>query len=505
MKLKITTIAVLAMLLSTQFLSAQNWLKTGNAGVLATDYLGTQNNTPLNFKVFAQNSGIVSSAGPTFLGYQAGNVNTATNNSGFGFQALLVNTTGFGNTAHGYYTLRSNTTGTYNVAMGHYALWKNTTASHNIGIGVNSLYDNTTGAGNVAVGSNSLTFNISGGTNAAIGYAAMYSNLTGQWNAAAGGNALYSNTSGELNSAMGPAALSNNTTGNRNSGLGYGAATSVGTLNSATAIGELAIVNANDKVRLGSPTVTVIEGQVAYTFPSDGRFKTNVTEEVQGLDFITRLRPVVYNFDTRKFTEFLTKNMTDSLRNIHLAGVDYAPSTAVRQSGFIAQEVEKIAQEIGYDFNGVHAPVDENDNYSVAYSQFVMPLVKSVQELNATNIALQARLDAQEALIQKLLAQNGATDPASKSDAPSLGQNAPNPAHGETTVQYYVPAAMTCNSGKCMIALHDASGRRLQTVPVKAGHGSITLQLGSLSDGIYSYQLIVNDAVVASQKLMVSK
>jgi hypothetical protein len=45
-------------------------------------------------------------------------------------------------------------------------------------------------------------------------------------------------------------------------------------------------VNASNKIRIGNSSVTVIEGQVAYTFPSDGRFKTNVSENIKGLGFL---------------------------------------------------------------------------------------------------------------------------------------------------------------------------------------------------------------------------
>ena len=50
---------------------------------------------------------------------------------------------------------------------------------------------------------------------------------------------------------------------------------SAGNLNNATAIGANAIVNASNKVRLGNASVTVIEGQVAFTFPSDKTKKEN--------------------------------------------------------------------------------------------------------------------------------------------------------------------------------------------------------------------------------------
>jgi len=51
-----------------------------------------------------------------------------------------------------------------------------------------------------------------------------------------------------------------------------------------------------------------------------------------------------------------------------------------RYSGFLAQEVEKAAKESDYDFSGVHAPRNEHDLYSLTYAEFVVPLVKAVQE-----------------------------------------------------------------------------------------------------------------------------
>ena len=49
-------------------------------------------------------------------------------------------------------------------------------------------------------------------------------------------------------------------------------------------------------------------------------------------------------------------------------------------TGFIAQEVEKAAHEVNYNFSGVGKPKDENGIYSLRYSEFVVPLVKAVQE-----------------------------------------------------------------------------------------------------------------------------
>ena len=54
-------------------------------------------------------------------------------------------------------------------------------------------------------------------------------------------------------------------------------------------------------------------------------------------------------------------------------------------SGFLAQEVETAARESQYDFSGVSSPTSPDGLYSLRYADFVMPLVKAVQELSQTN------------------------------------------------------------------------------------------------------------------------
>ncbi|MBK9017372.1 MAG: hypothetical protein IPM82_26805 [Saprospiraceae bacterium] len=49
-------------------------------------------------------------------------------------------------------------------------------------------------------------------------------------------------------------------------------------------------------------------------------------------------------------------------------------------TGFIAQEVEAAAKELGYDFSGVDRPQNEDGLYGLRYAEFVVPLVKAVQE-----------------------------------------------------------------------------------------------------------------------------
>lgn len=180
---------------------------------------------------------------------------------------------------------------------------------------------------------------------------------------------------------MGSRALYSNNAGSNNSAFGTNADISISNLSNATVIGAQATGNASNKVRFGNASVTVIEGQVAYTFPSDARFKFNIHDEnVPGLAFINKLRPVTYQFDTRKFDEHLMQNMPDIIRLHRLEGQDYRESSAIVQTGFLAQEVEQACKDLRFEFSGLHVPTSAVDNYGLAYGSFVPLLVKGMQE-----------------------------------------------------------------------------------------------------------------------------
>ena len=88
----------------------------------------------------------------------------------------------------------------------------------------------------------------------------------------------------------------------------------------------------------------------------------------------------------------------------------YNEASAIRRTGFIAQEVEKAANATGYDFSGIIKPKTEQDHYSLSYESFVVPLVKAVQEqqqlieeLKKQNEELKKIYDGQKSLNEDLL------------------------------------------------------------------------------------------------------
>lgn len=248
-----------------------------------------------------------------------------------------------------------------------------------VGSGKSSL-----GSGNTATGFHSLFSNSNGNSNTASGIFSLHSNTTGNSNTASGIQALSANTTGSNNTAVGNDALSINNTGEFNTAIGAFANVTPGNLTNATAVGSGALVNSSNKVRIGNSAVTRIEGAVPFTTPSDGTFKYGIREDVKGLDFILQLRPVTYQFDTRRFDEQLRGGQKDEAfaKMNQVTETAYTEATAIRRSGFIAQEVEKAAMATGYNFNGLLKPKNAQEYYSLSYESFVVPLVKGMQELH---------------------------------------------------------------------------------------------------------------------------
>ena len=386
--------------------SAGYWSLNGNSnGGNNSYFIGTRDFSPFLVKV---NDTL------------AGRIDPDLRNVFWGYQAGLLCTTAISrsrldsgyypaNTAIGYAALRSNITGRWNTAVGTYALYANDSTISNTAIGFYCLRHNIGGNFNTGAGEYSLYSNRTGSNNAAYGEGSMANNLTGYNNTAIGSQALISNGSGYMNTAVGYFSGGSLRRGYGNTFIGAYAYPGYDSLFNATAIGYNAIVDAPNKVRIGNNAVTVIEGQVPFTTPSDGRFKYEVKEDVRGLDFILQLRPVTYRFDVSRFdaqhgNPQEAKGNTNTNYALQAA---YNEASLIRRSGFIAQEVEKAAKASGYDFSGIITPKTEQEHYSLSYESFVVPLVKAVQEQqktidaqNKTIAGLQQQLDEIKQLLQ---------------------------------------------------------------------------------------------------------
>jgi hypothetical protein len=528
-------------------------------------------NTVSGFQAFHSNT---TGSQNTANGYSALYSNTTGNyNLANGVDALFFNTEGGGNVANGSNALEFNTSGNFNTATGYQSLYVNGTGSYNTADGSWALYANYTGSGNTANGSGALYENSTGSYNTAGGYGALYFNTAGSYNTAngslalennsgnfntgIGSSALVSNTTGEQNTAVGPDALWDNTTGAQNTAIGYNALTNnidswantavgnaagaayhngwnntfVGSgadatsddIYNSTALGNNVLVSAPDQVRIGNNFVTSIGGFANWTNISDGRVKKNIKENVPGLAFINKLKPVTYNLDLDAVDKIMPrpaikdkdgKQLTQKTSQAEINA--RSAKQQIVYTGFVAQDVEKAAKDLNYDFSGVDAAKNDKDLYGLRYAEFVVPLVKAVQELSKQNDSLQKQNDALqkqndtfEKRIEKLEAMMNVQS-TTANDQPqittvssaSIDQNIPNPFSNATIIHYTLPQQYTV--AKIIIA--DKSGSVLKEMKISgAGKGSVEIDASTLAQGSYQYSLIANGRLIGTKQMILTK
>lgn len=135
---------------------------------------------------------------------------------------------------------------------------------------------------------------------------------------------------------------------------------------------------------IGSPTAVFNYAYVKYAPAggSDLRLKTDIYDTDLGLNFILKLRPVKYKWKDEVSNE------------IDNSEIQIVTTSGVRNHyGLIAQEVEVALSNT--DFGGFIYDT-ESDNYFLAYSEFISPMIKAIQEQQEIIKSLQLRIETLE-------------------------------------------------------------------------------------------------------------
>lgn len=324
-----------------------SWGLTGNAGTNpAIHFFGTTNDSDLVMR--NQAATVVMRIGTTNTSFGLGSLPSTLpanqDNVAFGFAPLQAATNVQKTVAVGQAALHRLVTGDANTAVGFYSFFSTTSGNFNVGIGGQVFYNTVSTNRSTGVGMGALTYGMTDD------------------NTAIGANA-------------GPGWLS---TGSQNTFIGSLARTPASSVvSNSTAIGYGAEVVASNTIRLGNPSVVsvVTAGNVraaGVLYASDRNLKKNIYDNITGLDFILKLRPVSY----------ILRQDADQKRRL----------------GFIAQEVEEIPGL----FNGIQRPRQSEEFYSLDYASFVVPLVNAVKELNEKNKKIDPELKERAIRIAKL-------------------------------------------------------------------------------------------------------
>lgn len=409
-------------------------------------------------------SGQTDSSSPfeTALGHQAGNFNTGANNTFIGYQAGLINTTGSSNTAIGHTALDANTTGFSNVAVGSTAAGALTTGERNVAVGSRSLESAVSCIGGVAIGANAaLNYNrinsfvaiglgaFEGGgasESVAVGGGAGQQMTSGQWNVFVGQSAGSARTSGQdnvfigyltgsgtgasgnNNVAIGSRAFDSGSTGANNVAIGVDALTAATTAGNNTGAGHQVLTlatgsdntafgyQAGDKITTGTQN-TILGNSAGSSGTNDLTTGSNNTiigynaasssatvsnEITLGNSSIATLRcqatTITALSDARdkaniaplavgmQFVQYLKPVSFDwAMRDGGRVGVP--------DMGFIAQDLQEAQLQAGVVIPGLVYESDP-EQLGASYGKLLPVLVKALQELAAEVATLKAQIAA---------------------------------------------------------------------------------------------------------------
>ena len=315
------------------------------------NYVGGNNTVAIGYEAGLNNT----APNNTLLGHRAGNAVQGSGIVAIGFEAGAGirgnDCVAIGN---GAFDGNTNSASQFSIAIGTQAMGASTgVAAHNVAIGYQAL-NGTTASNNVAIGTQACGQTTTGIDNVAVGYNAMLQGNS-QQNIAIGRDALMQSP-GNGNVAVGHEA-GRDTPGNSNVFIGY-QANGTGATTNTISVGYQANSIADNQVTLGNGAITTLRcAATTITAISDRRDKANIKKISEGIDFIKKLKPVTFTWNTR-----------DKLK------------VGIKASGFIAQDLLELQKEssIGENLDLVD---DENpDRYEARYGNLLPVMVKGIQE-----------------------------------------------------------------------------------------------------------------------------
>ena len=215
-----------------------------------------------------------------------------------------------------------------------------------------------------------------------------------------------------------------------------------------------------------------LTGMIPIT--SDKRFKKNINEMKNVSEKIAKIKSYTYEFKTEEFKE---KNFAKG-----------------EQFGFIAQELKEEFPQLVVEGPGGY-------NY-VNYIGMIPVLLEAIKEQHQ-------QIEELKALVKGSFDNNNINTKTFSSvtlnDAQVivLEQNVPNPFAEQTSITYNLTEGVQ----KAQILFYNADGKLINTsdLRIKAGQGQLNVFASDLSNGVYTYTLVVDGNVIESKRMIKTK
>jgi trimeric autotransporter adhesin len=459
----------------------------------------------------------------TAMGYEAlySNKNGG-DNVAIGPNSMMSNVSGFLNIAIGPAALRNNT-GDQNIAIGSKSLFSTTSSTRNIAIGNSAMLSNTIGFDNIAMGDEALYSATEADGNIAIGTSALHSN-TAAFNVAIGDGSLIANTSGGVNIAMGRGSLSSCTTGSENTAIGdragsnlktgsnntfignYANCGTTGAITNSTIIGSSATNTVSNSFVFGASTVTawgfgVAAGSRAIKVGTSSSNGNGAYLTQGGTWTNTSARNKKENFQKQDKNAILQK-----ISQLEVTKWKYKGTADEYHYGPMADDFHNL-------FNvGDDSSTSDMDKTGVLFLG-MQQLIKLNSDKDAIIQQQNNKIDALENRLAKLetmmnVQQSNSSNVIAVNNA-SLEQNIPNPFNNTTIINYSLPQ----HYSSARIIITDKSGKSLKEINLPAGRqgiagsgkGNIQIDAATLTSGAYQYTLYVNDKLIDTKQMVLSR
>ena len=165
-------------------------------------------------------------------------------------------------------------------------------------------------------------------------------------------------------------------------------------------------------------------------------------------------------------------------------------------------------RENGYVFTGVKAPANEKDHYGLKYAEFVVPLVKGMQEQQERIETLQQEVATLKAIVYGTgntipsKSTAGLKDATPLPEGFALKQNTPNPFNKTTTINATVPETVQ----QAKITIYNLNGLELESYTLnQRGKVSVEISGGRFPSGMYLYALLADGRVLDTKKMILTR
>lgn len=226
--------------------------------------------------------------------------------------------------------------------------------------------------------------------------------------------------------------------------------------------------------------------QIGYVTASDRELKDDIKVISNSLESLKEVRPVSY---------YLKEEMTSTGTARQSAKSENTDNQEVRRKyGFIAQEIEEIFPNVVYTM--------PDGDKGIAYQEIIPILVSAIQEQQTTIDNLVAEVETlKNPATQQRQQAPAALQEAIADGSAALMQNTPNPFNQATEIAYRLPEG----TATAMIMLCDMNGKMLQTYPlaVNTTAGTLTIQAGSYSPGMYLYTLLIDGVQIDTKQMII--